>query len=426
MTTKFLSVAVLATVLLASCSKENKSTPINPNLSPDAATFTVENIVKPKKYVESGVVKGNGSIMINNQKVEGLILPSTDPKTNAATIKFHAGKGQHLMFAMMFGASKDWFFAAKQPGIKLYDDNGKARTGDITSDVSLWDNGTKENKKGTPESGVITSLKDKTMPQNLMKLHLDYNAKTSEFTLTLTNTSKGKKDTEGNSVETPFAPVIWAVSNVLGGKLLDAVPFFEAGKKGSKELSTLAETGNPEPLYNKIKADTGIITGFSPAVVVVYSGEKNALFEVGKKDAGIGLKELAQKGDFKMLQAALKKTAGVKGVYIAGNAPVAPNTKVSTVIKKAKGDKLAYAFMFGYSNDWFYTNNTVIDATVKGDLTAKTDLFDNGTAVDQYPGAGNHQALFGGVNEKEDKVIGKVDKTFPVPQVSDVVKVSLQ
>ena len=82
--------------------------------------------------------------------------------------------------------------------------------------------------------------------------------------------------------------------------------------------------------------------------------------------------------------------------------------------------------MFGYSNDWFYTNNTVIDATVKGDLTAKTDLFDNGTAVDQYPGAGNHQALFGGVNEKEDKVIGKVDKTFPVPQVSDVVKVSLQ
>lgn len=428
MKNKFLSMAIISVasfVALTSCSKDNSSN--NSKASTGEYSITFENVVKPKKYVESGILKGNGEVTTSDgSKIGGLILPSDDSKTNSASVTFAAGKGQRLMFTMMFGASKDWFFAAKQPGIELYDKDGKPRTGDIASDISLWDNGTKNDETGIAESAVITSLFTKKMPQKLMKLNLTYDEKTSNFTLTIKNTSKGQKDTEGKSLETPFAPVVWAVSNVLGGKLLDEKPFFTAGEKSYSELTTLSETGNPEPLYNKVKAETGIITGLSPAIVVVYDGNVNPIYELGKKDAGLGLKELSQMGDFKKLQTELKKIAGVKEIYVAGNAPVAPSSNVTTKFKAEKGNKIAYAFMFGYSNDWFYANEGAISATEKANLTSKTILLDNGTGVDQFPGAGNKQALFGGKSDVESKAISKVGTTFPVPAVSDVIKVTIQ
>lgn len=420
---QILSVAVILSTLVVSCKKDKMDT--IPPVSPTQAILTFENVVKPMKYVESGIFKGEGSVQMDNKEIKNLILPSNDPKTNSASFTFHAGKGQRLMFTMMFGASKDWFFAAKQPGIELYDEKGNPKTGVITSDVSLWDNGSKENTNGTKEDKVITSIKDKTMPQNLMKLILSYNEQSSAFTLKIINTSKGKKDTEGNSLETPFAPGVWVVANTLGGKLLDEKPFFEAGQKSTKELTILSETGNPEPLYQKVKAQTGIITGLSPAVVVVYTGNKNPLFTMGQK-ATEGLKKLSQMGDVKAFQMELKKLKEVKEVYIAGNAPIAPNTKVMTTIKKATGDKVAYALMFGYSNDWFYANSTNILTTDRGNLTDKTALYDSGTGVDQFPGAGNRQALFGGIPQKEDKVIEKVGNVFPLPKTSEVIKVTLQ
>ena len=82
--------------------------------------------------------------------------------------------------------------------------------------------------------------------------------------------------------------------------------------------------------------------------------------------------------------------------------------------------------MFGYSNDWFYANDTPIPANFKGDITQNTALFDDGTAVDQYPGAGNAQGIFTGKPEKEDKQIMKVDKTFPVPEINKVLKVIIR
>ena len=97
-----------------------------------------------------------------------------------------------------------------------------------------------------------------------------------------------------------------------------------------------------------------------------------------------------------------------------------------TTIKKATGDKVAYALMFGYSNDWFYANSTNILTTDRGNLTDKTALYDSGTGVDQFPGAGNKQALFGGIPQKEDKVIEKVGNVFPLPQTNEVIKVTLQ
>ena len=54
-----------------------------------------------------------------------------------------------------------------------------------------------------------------------LKLNLDYNEASSEFTLTITNTSGGTAN------ETPFSPGVWAVSNILlDGKLINNAPFF--------------------------------------------------------------------------------------------------------------------------------------------------------------------------------------------------------
>lgn len=169
-------------------------------------TITFENVVTPKDFVESGSFQGTGTVPI--------ISPG-----ESVSIKFSAGKAQALMFATMYGASKDWFFASQQPGIKLFDANGTAVTGDVSSSVLLWDNGTKDNMTGQAESKPIMQVPNVTASQ-LMKLTLAYNDVTSEFTLTITNTSGGTAN------QTPFSPGVWAVSNYNGTQLLNSAPFF--------------------------------------------------------------------------------------------------------------------------------------------------------------------------------------------------------
>ncbi|SDI64064.1 spondin domain-containing protein [Chryseobacterium jejuense] len=367
-------------------------------------TITFENVVIPKDFVESGSFQGTGAAPV--------ILPG-----QSVAIKFSAGKAQSLMFATMYGASKDWFFASKQPGIKLFTDNGTAIIGDVSSSVLLWDNGTKDNA-GQSESKPIAQVPNVNAPQ-LMKLNLDYNEMTSEFTLTITNTSGGTAN------ETPFSPGVWAVSNYNGAQLLNSVPFFTPNSLSNPEITDIAQMGNIDKMKVKLNANTGIMTGLSPALVVVYRGDKNPVYELGKMDTGMGLKDIAQFGNVSKLQNSLQSFPGIKGIYVAGNAPVPPGNKIMTSFKADPGDKIAYVTMFGFSNDWFYANETSIDATVKGDLSSKTALFDSGTGVDQYPGAGNRQALFGGTPQSETMVISKVGTQYPVPSVQNVIKVTV-
>ena len=397
-----LSAVVLAGLVFTSCSKDDDMKPSTGSMR----TLTVENIVTPKLFVESGSFKNMGESPI--------IQPG-----QSVSFKFKAGKGQALMFTTMYGKSKDWFFASQQPGIKLFNAQGKAITGDVSSQVKLWDNGTKNDKTGASESNPIMEVKG-VDASKLLNVMLSYEEPTSEFTLTIKNTSAGT----GN--ETPFSPGIWAVSTFDGNKLLAEKPFFTPGDKSNPEMTDIAQMGKIDKLKMKVEANTGIITGISPVLVVVYQGEKNPIYELGKNDPGMGLKDLAQKGNASKLQESLKKMKGVKGIYIAGTAPVGPGQKVMTQYKAGDGDKLAFVTMFGFSNDWFYANEQALSAKLSGDITNKTALFDSGTGVDQYPGAGNRQALFGGTPQAENKPISKVGTTFPVPPVNKVLKITIQ
>lgn len=363
-------------------------------------TITFENIVTPKNFVQSGSF-ANG------------VLPG-----QSVTIKFSAGKAQALMFATMYGESKDLFFASKQPGIKLFDSNGAPITGDVSSEVLLWDNGTLDNNTGQPESKPIAQVPGVNASQ-LVKLNLAYDDISSEFTLTITNTSGGTAN------ETHLSPGVWAVSNYNGMELLNKNPFFTPNALSNPEITDIAQTGNINKMVTKLNNETGIITGLSPALVVVYTGDKNPIYELGKQDAGIGLKEIAQFGDVSKLQNSLMTLPNVKGIYIAGNAPVAPGNKIMTSFRAETGDKIAYATMFGFSNDWFYANEQPIDAFSIGNATSVTALFDSGTGIDQYPGAGNNQALFGGTPQPESKVISKVGNEYPLPATDDVIKITI-
>lgn len=395
-----ITAGIFATFSLSSCDDRDN---MMENLS-QQRTITFENVVVPKDFVQSGRFQGAGT---------PIIAPG-----QSVTIKFSAGKAQSLMFATMYGASKDWFFASKQPGIKLFDNNGNAITGDVSSEVLLWDNGTKNNATGQAENNPIAQVPGVNASQ-LMKLDLAFDDASSEFTLTITNTSGGTAN------ETPFSPGVWAVSNYNGSQLLNPAPFFTPNALSNPEITDIAQMGNTDKMVTKLNANTGIMTGLSPALVVVYRGEKNPIYELGQLDAGKGLKEISQFGDVSKLQNSLQSLPNVKGVYVAGNAPVSPGQKISTSFEANSEDKIAYVTMFGFSNDWFFANEEVINTNTIGDISTKTSLFDSGTGVNQYPGAGNHQALFGGMPQPENIVISKVGNEYPVPPVQNVIKVTI-
>jgi len=67
----------------------------------------------------------------------GPILPG-----GAYEFDVEALPSERLSFAVMYGASNDWVFGPGERGIALFDAAGKPVTGDVTSQVYLWDVGT--------------------------------------------------------------------------------------------------------------------------------------------------------------------------------------------------------------------------------------------------------------------------------------------
>src|ERR1043165_2616996 len=145
---------------------------------------------------------------------------------------------------------------------------------------------------------------------------------------------------------------------------------------------------------------------------------ENPFYKTGENDRGEGLKDLAQKGNADILAAALKSKPGVKAVYVlkeGKNTVLLPRIdgadggKVWQMLSVMKGDRIAIATMYGFSNDWFFaTSGNDWDATQKGDLSSTIGLYDNGTAVNQFPGAGITQFNLAGTPLNESKPIMEV------------------
>lgn len=423
---KWVITGVAATIAIASCTKHHYM-PVT------SKTVTIENVLQSQPLVESGTFQQPGKP----------ILPG-----ESSSFTFSAAKGQAVTFATMYGWSNDLFFAPGNPGIMVYDAKGNPIEGDVSSQIKLWDNGTRINQK--PGSSVNHPGTAETTPQNitqvngtdaqgntylpassLMKATLKYNGH-SMFTLTIQNISGG------TSNETPFSPGVWAVSYSVGGNLLNANPIFTAGKPSANGLTNIAEMGNISNMDTYLKSITGIFTPLSPVLVVIYHGINNPIFKIGVTDAGHGLTALAQRGDASGLAAYLKTVKGVNDVYIlpASNSTVLlpamneqPGSSVSQQLKVSKGDKIAIATMYGLSNDWFFATGGEIDATMSGDISSQVGLYDDGTAVNEFPGAGSTQAAFGGTEEPESNPIMEVPNPnafTTLPAIHNIIKVVIQ
>ncbi|MGN7787666.1 spondin domain-containing protein [Niabella sp. 22666] len=416
-------------LLIAACDKDNGNMP-----QISAASITIENVLDSHPLVESGTFKNNGA--------SPLIMPG-----ESVSFQFAAAKGQALTFATMYGWSNDLFFAPTNPGIKVYQDNGTPIEGDVSSQIRLWDNGTRVNQMpgvsvshpGTASAAQNVTEVNGTDAQgnsyaaasSLMKVNLHYEGN-STFTLTITNTSGA------TSNSTPFSPGVWAISYIAGGTLLNPNPLYEAGKPAANGLTNIAEMGDNSILATYLAGQTGIFTPLSPVLVVVYSGSENPIYKTGQKDQGKGLKELAQKGDASNLATYLKTVPGVRDVYVLA----AQNTtvllpkigsqmggSVSQSLNVAQGDRIAIATMYGFSNDWFFASkDNGTDAIQKGDISSSIGLFDNGTAINQFPGAGITQFNLSGTPLEESKTIEAVPNPnmfTTLPAIPQIIKVTL-
>jgi hypothetical protein len=418
-----LSIGAGAALAFTSCKKDDHDGPAQP------ATITIENVLNSKPLVQSGTFKGSQTV----------ILPGQD-----VSIRFSAAKGQALTFATMYGWSNDLFFAPANPGIAVYDAAGNPIQGDVSAQLRLWDNGTRVNQMpgnavnhpGVAENRNISEVKGTDAQGNtylaaskLVQASLVYEGN-SYFTLTLKNISGGTPN------ETPLSPGVWAISYIAGGNLLDPAPLYQEGQPTANGLTSIAEAGDNEPLGKYISGITGIFTPLSPILVVIYEGTENPIYKTGENDRKEGLKELAQQGNADILAATLKNKPGVKSVYVLpdpNNKVLLPvigdqtGGKVSQTIEVSKGDRLAIATMYGFSNDWFFASaGNGVDATKKGDISGSIELYDNGTALDQFPGAGITQFNLAGTPLNESKPIAPVPNPNPftnLPPIKDIIKV---
>jgi hypothetical protein len=138
------------------------------------------------------------------------------------------------------------------------------------------------------------------------------------------------------------------------------------------------------------------------------------------------------------LAAALRKVSGVKAVYVLA-APTtkvllpsingAPGGLVSQDISVVSGDRLAIATMYGFSNDWFFASmGNGVDPTQKGDISSSIGLYDDGTAINQFPGAGITQFNLAGTPLAESQLIMAVPNPnafTTLPAINNIIRVTL-
>ena len=397
-------------------------------------TLTIENVLHSQPLVESGTFKGTGTPPV--------ILPG-----QSVTIDFSAAKGEALSFATMYGWSNDLFFAPANPGIMAYNADGIPVEGDVSSQIKLWDNGTRINQQpganvshpGTADNRNITEVAGQDAQGNLylpasqlVKATMKYNGN-SMFTLTLQNISGGTAN------ETPLSPGVWSVSYIAGGQLLMPDPLYAKDQPTANGLTNIAEAGDNSKLWAYVQGITGIFTPLSPVLVVVYNGIDNPIFKLGENDRGQGLKYLAQRGAPDSLAAYLKGRKGIKAVYTLAAAntrvllPVIngqPGGKVSQDISLASGDQLAIATMYGFSNDWFFaTSVRGTDLIHNSDISSTVHLYNDGTAIDQFPGAGVTQFNLAGTPLVENAPISLVPNPnafTTLPSISNIIKITVQ
>ena len=129
----------------------------------------------PSKLAQSlKSAKGIKSVTVYNTpagaKGPGPITPGAAYETTISAVA-----GDKLTITLMMGQSNDWFYAPAESGIDLFKD-GKAISGDISSQIMLWNAGTEVDQEpgigpdqgprqkgpntGAAENGIVSKVQD--------------------------------------------------------------------------------------------------------------------------------------------------------------------------------------------------------------------------------------------------------------------------
>lgn len=192
-----------------------------------------------------------------------------------------------------------------------------------------------------------------------------------------------------------------------------------------------------------LKLSNGATAPFvsAPVLWVVHTGSGNPIFAAGQVDAGTGLEQLAETGNPGPLARSLAGAAGIgavgaedRPVGADAGGPILPGKGYQFEVTAAPGQTLSLAWMFGQSNDLFFSNDRPIalfDAAGKpaaGDMTRQLALWDAGTEVNEEPGLGPNQ----GPRQKtpdagiaEHQGIAHVHDRFSYPGITDVLRLTI-
>jgi hypothetical protein len=179
----------------------------------------------------------------------------------------------------------------------------------------------------------------------------------------------------------------------------------------------------------------------APVLWVIHTGSTNPIFTGGKRDAGEGLELLAETGDPSKLAMALTAKSGIvaagaaaQPVGATAEGPITPGQTYEFQISARPGQLLSTAWMFGQSNDLFYSNDRPIvlfDAAgrpISSDLTTQLSLWDAGTEVNEEPGLGANQGPRqptpdAGVTESRG--IAHVRDRYSYPAIGEVLRLTV-
>ncbi len=389
---RFVFSLALVSLIFTQCKKDGFDEPaLKSGKLPDVVpskmyTVTVENVSTPYMFFESGVA----SIP------EGASKPGPAHPGESFKFSFHAGPSHKLSFATMYGFSNDGFYAPDGNGISLYDNNKNPVTGDITSQVMLWDAGTEMNQTpgaGNMHDGADTDdnvqlmsvadtdpTHDYGMVSTNLKVTLEYDGD-HMFTVTIDNLE---------TTTTGISPVAWVVHTT-------ANPLFEAGMKDyGKGLENVAESGDTGALGKYLAWNSGYVSPIAPMLWVVHEKGDMPIFTKDSPDRWEGLKTLAETGDPGELYNSLMNSYNAG----TGGSPIHPGQSYSFSFDAKPNQYLSIASMLGNSNDEFFAfGDTGIKLTFGNDpkdITSEVMLYDAGTSVNQYPGTKTENILEGG------------------------------
>ncbi len=113
--------------------------------------------------------------------------------------------------------------------------------------------------------------------------------------------------------------------------------------------------------------------------------------------------------------------------------PITPGQAYELEVTAVPGQYLSTAWMFGQSNDLFYSNDRPIALfagakPVSGDMTAQLALWDAGTEVNEEPGLGPNQGPRQGSPDagvQEKNAIVHVRDAYTYPKTAGVLRLTI-